>query len=269
MTLVLGIDAAWSSKNPSGVALVAIGPGKPHLIRAAPSYEHFVQNVPPEHWDEKLAPSASFSDLLAEAAKIVDDRVGVVAVDMPLARTPVRSRRTSDLKVSKTFGGRGCSTHTPTKERPGLISDDLLREAKSAGFSLRTTVADGVHGLTLLEVYPHVALLVLCESPYRIPYKLSRRHKYWPKDNALARLDSIKSEWDRILARLQTKIDFELDIDCMGKPLHCWKAWEDAIDAIICCWVGLEWLSGRAKPYGDDSAAIWVPVLAESKNDVA
>ena len=47
MGLALGIDAAWSLKNPSGVALVATGPNRPRLIRAAPSYEHFVHGAPP------------------------------------------------------------------------------------------------------------------------------------------------------------------------------------------------------------------------------
>jgi hypothetical protein len=37
------------------------------------------------------------------------------------------------------------------------------------------------------------------------------------------------------------------------------KGYEDAIDALICCWVGAEFLMGRAKPYGDTDAAIWIP----------
>jgi hypothetical protein len=54
----------------------------------------------------------------------------------------------------------------------------------------------------------------------------------------------------------------DLEIDCAGKTLRCWKAWEDVIDAIVCCWVGLEWLADAAEPYGDEDAAIWVPVAS-------
>ena len=45
VTCVLGIDAAWTKHNPSGVALVAKDQAQPstwRLIAAEPSYEHFL-----------------------------------------------------------------------------------------------------------------------------------------------------------------------------------------------------------------------------------
>ncbi len=38
------------------------------------------------------------------------------------------------------------------------------------------------------------------------------------------------------------------------------KAFEDMLDAVICAWVGAAILDGRARAYGDDISAIWVPV---------
>jgi predicted RNase H-like nuclease len=259
MGLVLGIDAAWSSKNPSGVALVATGPNRPRLIRAAPSYEHFVRGAPPEDWGERIDPRASLAELLIEARRISGETVSVITVDMPVALTPVRARRCCDQEISRTFGGRGCSTHSPTKERPGTISDTFFRDALEAGFSLRTDSSDE-RGGAVLEVYPHVALLELCNSQRRLRYKLSRRRAYWPKLSPEEGREEIRHEWERILACLKSKIDMYLEIDCVGVNLRCWKAWEDVIDAVVCCWVGLEWLSGRAVAYGDRDAAIWVPV---------
>jgi hypothetical protein len=37
------------------------------------------------------------------------------------------------------------------------------------------------------------------------------------------------------------------------------KRYEDALDALISAWVGVEFINGRAIPYGDDAAAVWVP----------
>ena len=37
------------------------------------------------------------------------------------------------------------------------------------------------------------------------------------------------------------------------------KRYEDTIDALICAWVGMKYLDGKAHAYGDETAAIWVP----------
>jgi predicted RNase H-like nuclease len=37
------------------------------------------------------------------------------------------------------------------------------------------------------------------------------------------------------------------------------KAYEDALDAIICAWVAVCALDGRAMPFGDEHSAIWIP----------
>ena len=53
----------------------------------------------------------------------------------------------------------------------------------------------------------------------------------------------------------------ELAVDA-NAPTRTLKQIEDAIDALICCWVGLRWLKGAAEPYGDVNSAIWVPLPA-------
>jgi predicted RNase H-like nuclease len=45
------------------------------------------------------------------------------------------------------------------------------------------------------------------------------------------------------------------------------KAFEDMLDAIVCCWVAICALQGRAIPFGDDTSAIWIPTpLASTTN---
>lgn len=259
MAHILGIDAAWTATNPSGIALVSTDTDPPRLLRASPSFEDFVLGTAPEAWCGKHNLRASLRDVLTAASDLGGESIDVVAVDMPLGLKPVRGRRPCDHLVSSAFGGRGCATHTPTVQRPGVVSDAFLRDAAEAGFELATTVSQRPR-CALLEVYPHAALLELCDLEYRAPYKLARRHRYWPDKTANDRLQEIRLSWDIILHFLRQRLAFDLTIDCEGRNLKYWKAWEDVIDAIVCCWVGLEWLNGRARPYGDDQAAIWVPI---------
>jgi predicted RNase H-like nuclease len=37
------------------------------------------------------------------------------------------------------------------------------------------------------------------------------------------------------------------------------KGYEDAIDAVVCAWIGCEFLAGRCVAYGDMESAIWLP----------
>lgn len=37
------------------------------------------------------------------------------------------------------------------------------------------------------------------------------------------------------------------------------KRYEDSLDALVCAWAGAKYLEGAAMPYGDATAAIWVP----------
>ncbi|BBD41472.1 hypothetical protein Amn_pd00250 (plasmid) [Aminobacter sp. Y103A] len=101
MTIILGIDAAWTATQPSGVALVSSTDGNRRLIFAGSSYRHFL-----DHADEGLIstsrPSGSVAGaaaLLAAAGKTAGAPVDLVAVDMPLSFEPITVRRVSDNLV--------------------------------------------------------------------------------------------------------------------------------------------------------------------------
>jgi predicted RNase H-like nuclease len=273
MSLVLGIDAAWTAKNPSGIALVSTETDPPKLIRASPSFEDFMLGTKPDAWCGKHEPQASLSEVLSKAAEIAGGAVTVIAVDMPVAMIRFGSGGNATTQFPENSGDTNGNSH-PYRTAPSKVSIDFMRDA-AAGFTLRTCSSRTNGGPSVLEAYPHVALLKLFQEddgqlPERLRYKLSRRKAYWPTLSPEEGREEIKREWERILARLKSKIDLDLEIACAGRKLRCWKAWEDVIDAIVCCWVGLQWLAGRAKPYGDAEAAIWVPNGIERKaHDVA
>jgi predicted RNase H-like nuclease len=38
-----------------------------------------------------------------------------------------------------------------------------------------------------------------------------------------------------------------------------WSAYEDTLDTVVCAWIAVCALEGRAVPFGDESSAIWIP----------
>jgi predicted RNase H-like nuclease len=254
---VLGIDAAWTANQPSGVALVVRDGRRWRLEALAPSYQHFLGAAPQEARPVGSPPEPG--TLLAAASKLCNGAVDLVAVDMPLARSPICKRRASDLKISRDYGARHCATHSPSAERPGKISDKFTRDFASAGYPLQTEepVARGV-----IEVYPHPALIELTGAAKRLEYKVARAGRYWPSLKPAERRERLFAKWMVIADALEAEISGvkarlpKWDHDATGVQM---KAHEDMLDAIVCAWVGICALEGRAQPHGDGDSAIWIP----------
>jgi predicted RNase H-like nuclease len=261
MRCVLGIDAAWTSTQPSGVALVRETPKRWQLVAVAASYHAY--HMQAGALEKSLENSEVFkpvaSDLLATSHALCGAPVDLIAIDMPLSHQPITGRRISDNLVSRLYGSRKCGTHTPSAIRPGRISDVLKQGFEAAGYSLLTHMP-AAHGL--IEAYPHPALVELTSAPERLPYKAKKIGKYWPELNAAERRIQLFRKWDEIVIALDREIDGVADAlpkvqtQASGAAL---KAYEDALDAVICAWIGICALTGTALPYGDDNSAIWIP----------
>jgi len=252
---VLGIDAAWTVTNPSGVALACETPNGWRLMEAASSYDEFCQLT-----SANYAPRQGILGVLAVAQALCGRRVDLVAVDMPLSRLPITQRRFSDNAVSTQYGGRGAGTHTPSAIRPGPVSDRMRADLEQAGYPLRTSgeVTGG-----LIEVYPHPALIEFAVADRRLPYKFGKRGKYWPD---ASRHDRSLNVW-QVMRDIGGLMENEIcGVDHALRSFNPdratgreWKAHEDKLDAIVCAAVAICVLEGRAIPYGDDNSAIWVP----------
>lgn len=69
--------------------------------------------------------------------------------------------------------------------------------------------------------------------------------------------------WARIIAALDRQIagtSEKLILPPVEAPASALKAFQDALDAAICAWVGVCALERRAEAYGDADSAIWVPM---------
>ncbi len=253
MTAVLGIDAAWTTKNPSGVAIAKKQADEWHLLALYPSYQEFLEQP-------KLGNQLpSVSALVAKAKAVAGTQIQLISVDIPLSRQPILGRRVSDDAVSKEYGGRNASTHSPSAERPGKISDRLREEFQSCGYPLVTL---GIDRPGLIEVYPHPALIELTSAPERLKYKEGKIRKYWKDSPPFERRRKLLKVWEHIIDHLDAKISSvrnllpEVSASSTKKEL---KAFEDMLDAIVCAWVAIEALEGRATPFGDEDSAIWIP----------
>ena len=265
-TCVLGIDAAWTAHQPSGIALVQSTATGWSCLAVAPSYEAFIAQASGQAWDPEQKATGSRPDpvaLLEASKQLAGAEVSCVSVDMPLATTPITSRRAADTAISSRFGPKGCAVHSPSPERPGAIADQLRADFTALGYSLQTNGSDPA-APGLLECYPHVALLALLKRDYRVPYKVSRSGQYW-KAEQLTRSERI----ERLLDQFQA-IKADLDQHINGIPdlipapsevttLASLKPVEDMLDGLICAWIGIEHLEGRTVGLGDETAAIWVP----------
>ncbi len=274
MTTVLGIDAAWTPHHPSGVALLSNMTGHWRATAVAPSYKQFIDlaDNKPVDWNGPEPPGTAPDPaaLLAASRRLAGGAsVDVVAVDMPLATVAITVRRKADDVISRMFGARGCAVHTPSASRPGAIGTMLRDGFVAAGFALGTTKTSAGTASRLLEVYPHPALLALTGAMYRLPYKVSRVRAYRRSGETVDDgWKNLRATWRKILAALRTQIDEVPTVldeaaddarDVRGVRL---KRYEDAIDGLVCGWVGIRYLAGDAIGHGDDTAAIWCPPVA-------
>lgn len=257
---VLGIDAAWTEKEPSGVALWVKQDERWRCLRVAPSYESFCNHS--FSWNDHICGGKpDVRKLLSVCASLTgSDCIAVVAVDMPLSTQPIIGRRVADDSVSKQFGSRKCAVHSPSVVRPGKVGEALYQDFINAKYQLAVRGSIPLP-LALLEVYPHVALLSLMQANERLKYKVSKSSHFW--DCSIEeRKRLLVNQWGDIIQRLQQDVD-GIEIQLPAAPeqlsLQHLKRYEDAIDGLVCAWMATRYLAKESIPLGDEEAAIWIP----------
>ena len=262
--LVLGIDAAWTATQPSGVALAEEGDTGWRLVAVESSYARIRERADgrgPQSPPRGEAPDVDA--LLAACRRLAGREPDLVAVDMPLSHEPIVRRRCSDLKISSAFGARKAATHSPSTLRPGKLADRLREDFARAGFALCTSGRLATPGL--MEVYPHAALLALSGDAVGLTYKATKTMTYWRSVALPERHARLRETWRRIVAMLDREIEGAsalLPSPPQEKRGGDLKAYEDQLDAVVCAYVAMAALEGRAESFGDDVSAIWVLAAA-------
>jgi len=261
MPAILGIDAAWSLNNGSGVALIAeTSAGIWRTLAVASSYAEFlsIANLSVPSTIREI-PAA----LVQASRQLAGTDLSMVVADIPLARTVITGRREADNLVSQKFGAQGCSTHTPPKTGLGPVSEGLRDGFAKAGFPLATLQFSIP---CLVETYPHPALLALMQTDYRVKYKA----RAWKGMPASVAHEKRHEQFQLIALKLKGAIDgVSLTRPKERLTSTNLKLLEDQIDALVCAWVGIQILQAKAEPYGDENAAIWLPVNIPAKRTLA
>lgn len=269
MPAVLGIDAAWTYKNPSGVALIRQDEsGSWEYVAVAPSYDAFIKKAAGKPVDWCKTPKGGVPEaecLLAAATNLLGNgQVTVVSVDMPLSRKSITGLRKADAYINAEFRAKWCGVYTPTDTNPGIVSDLLRKSLDRLGYPLAVNKSEATDRATI-EVYPHTALLRLLNLECRLPYKVAKSNSkgYWRGKPVRERVENLLTKFNEIREGLVREIDgIPKDLLPPSKKVNhltYLKRYEDALDALVCAWVGARYLAGCATPYGDYTAAIWVP----------
>ena len=260
MRAVLGIDAAWTITEPSGVALAIETASGWRLAAVEASYDHFLERArgaaPGEAGREARIPTPG-----RWSARPIACAGGRSPASRSTCRSgPIRSsgRRRCDKLVSSLYGARKAAAHSPSAARPGPISDAL--RADFAAFDLEVRIEPPADGL--IEVYPHAALIDFMGARERLPYKAGKTRTYWPSCRSKTGGESCgrsgresSRRWSRRIAGVAAALAVPAP-DARGWRL---KAFEDRLDAVVCAAVAIAALDGRAVAYGDGEGAIWVP----------
>lgn len=131
-----------------------------------------------------------------------------------------------------------------------------------AGYQLVTSLDNAPVTRKFIEVYPHPALLALLRASYRVPYKVQKSSRYWPGVSVRERINRLLVQFADIHTAVAKEIEgvpLALPSPAAVSSLSSLKRYEDALDALVCGWVAAQFTQGNAIPYGDATAAVWVP----------
>jgi predicted RNase H-like nuclease len=232
-TTFIGVDLAWSEKNPSGLA-VARG----SALRA------------------ELIELARIAQAFDAAAQWIADRSGdhcVAAIDAPLVVPNESGMRDCERELSSVFRGASAGTHSSNRARfadggPPALSLALERHGFRHAVDLDLLRRPG---RWMIEVYPHPALVRLFDLEVRLAYKKGTPEA---RRAGLVRLLGIVRSLERADPSLEPggTGSTMAALDSMRSP----KSIEDQLDAWLCSYIALyccRWGKQGSRVFGTES----------------
>ena len=256
MTVLVGLDLAWTTTHPSGVCVVETAGGQARLIEVA----------------SRVTPVET---LTAEMLALGQDVV--VAVDAPLIR---RDGCIAERALGRVFGRFHASAYMASmafleSRKPPLdVGPRLGAALRAAGFTLDPLLIEaGSGGLRAFEMYPHAFHVTVFGLEERILYKKGRRAtRVAGMAQYQSLLGGLLDEWaPEVAADARVRGLLAADaLEARGKGL---KAVEDQLDAISCAVAAL--IAGRdgisqGEVFGDpETGSIAVPGMRRDSRFIA
>jgi len=247
MITCIGLDLAWSPRNPTGAAVIGGGADGGALVERALLGD--------------LDTIVGFVERHAGAGP------AIIAVDAPLRVPNERGRRPAEAAISRAFGRYQAGAYPANRQRltfEGIVRGEaLVALLEERGFVHKPAVAAGEPVRQVVEVFPHPAMIAL--------FGLRRTLKYKARPNrTLAERLAAWREY-QVHVRALTDADPPLrgheefvtrDVAALrGKRL---KDYEDQVDALLCAYIALyafRWGAARCRTFGTlDGGCIFTPV---------
>ena len=232
----IGIDLAWSDKNPSGVAVIRNG---------------------------RLAASTGSLVTLSEIVDFVGAHLSrrngsIVAVDAPLRVPNETGIRSCDRALSadwQRFQAGAYPANRRLLARDGVVRGEALTAALSERFKFSESdvVPRRTKARLVCEVYPHPALVALFGLDRTLKYKRGRGRSFEERWSELDRYRSLLRKLRKANPRLRRTRRLLKGTEVYGLRGSALQAYEDELDAVTCAYIASYlWRHGprAARKYG-------------------
>lgn len=242
----VGLDLAWSPRNPSGVVVLG--------------WEG--DRAQPLAWQEALGPD---EEIIAFIRNGLADEPGLVAVDAPLSVPNETGTRPCDLALSQAYRRKEAGALPANRRRlgPRPRGEELVHRLSELGFTFSPRVSPRQPVRQVIEVYPHPAAVELFGLEKTLKYKAKKGRSLETRRRELSR-------YRRLLASLRARepplqaggLLSRIEVATLrGGAL---KRAEDLLDALLCAYIALYiWWHGPEgyRVFGDETNGfILVPI---------
>ena len=219
----LGLDLAWSERNPSGLAAID---ARGRVIDAHATLRSDDEIVA---WVRAHLGTSS-----------------VLGIDMPTIVRNASGQRPCERELRAVFGRYHAGPHPSSLERfpDGGRARRMLDRLAADGVVESTALAPRTPGRFAFEVFPHPAHIRLFSLPRIFRYK--KKARAW---------DETLAEWSRYRAALESLRAARPPLAVpdwipLAVEKRGYKAWEDVLDALTCAYVASYlWHWGTASPH--------------------
>jgi predicted RNase H-like nuclease len=224
----VGIDIAWSERNPSGIAVIDSDGG---LVRASGDLRT--------------------NDDLCEFAGLKDREGAIVAIDAPLVVKNATKQRPVERQLTEIFGPYDAGPYPANLSNPAFRQtgriQQLVKLLERLGFEQRPNVQKQAPQRTFLEVFPSPAQVILfpCITHTSHTHCRPLRYKHKPGRSWV----EVQCEWDMYRARLRSlqtrepalkfsnEISNALSVDVSALTGVRYKTLDDLADGIFCAYL--------------------------------
>lgn len=242
--ICIGLDLAWSPRNPSGLATLRVQLGDPGR-----------QNLTGHLVDSRiLQTDEEILDYIQAQAR---GDPCLVAVDAPLRVPNLTGQRRAEAELNRVFRAYAAGAHPANRRllaKDGQVRGEALVQALSRyGFREQASIEQGSLARQITEVFPHSAMVSLFGLSRSLPYKARPRRTWLQREQAWR----LYQQHLRALASADPSLQgheplLQVEVGSLrGRQL---KNYEDQVDALMCAYIalyGFRWGSERCHSFGN------------------